>query len=184
MTPGAIRFHPARTYYSLAAVALGLGAFSVWWARTWLLAAVPAALFFLTAGLLLWLATRPVIEVSGEGLRIGNEFIRWKDVRRVDQTGWIAPLVAYLTLSGKKRIRIVYPGETVHSNRLLRLIQQHSTQALINGVPWRQIFGDAAPRQAVQPAPERPRILREEDEAEVERLYQKLRSAGRLDPEK
>ncbi len=184
MTPGAIRFHPARTYYTLAAVALGLGAFSVWWARTWLLAAVPAALFFLTSALVLWLATRPVIEVSEEGLRIGNEFIRWQDVRRVDQTGWIAPLVAYLTLAGKRRIRIIYPGETVHSNRLLRLIQQHSTQAMINGVPWRQIFGDAAPRQAVQPAPERPRILREEDEAEVERLYQKLRSAGRLDPEK
>ncbi|MGQ9918109.1 MAG: DUF3093 family protein [Bryobacteraceae bacterium] len=184
MTPGAIRFHPARTYYTLAALALSLGAFSAWWARTWLPAAVPAALFFLTAGLVLWLATRPVIEVSEEGLKIGKEFIPWQHVRRVDQTGWIAPLVAYLTLTGKKRIRIIYPGETVHSNRLLRLIQQHSTQALINGVPYRQIFGDTAPRQTAQPAEQRPRILREEDEAEVERLYQKLRSAGRLDPEK
>jgi len=184
VTPGAIRFHPARTYLTLAAIALGLGAFSGWWARMWLPAAIPAGLFLATAGLALWLAFRPVIEVSEEGLRIGREFIPWKDIRRVDQTGWIAPLVADLTLVGKRRIRIIYPGETSNSNRLLRLIQQNSTQALINGVPYRQIFGDTAPAQRVQPAQQRPRLLREEDEAEVERLYQKLRSAGRLDPEK
>lgn len=184
MTPGAIRFHPARTYLTLAAVALGLGAFSGWWARAWLPALIPAVLFVATAGLALWLATRPVIEVSEEGLRIGNEFIRWNEIRRVDQTGWIAPLVAYLTVAGKKRIRLIYPGETVHSNRLLRLIQQQSTQALINGVPHRQIFGETSGSPAVQPAAQRPRLLREEDEAEVERLYHKLRTAGRLDPEK
>ena len=184
MTPGAIRFHPARTYLTLAAIALGLGFFSAWWARNWLLALIPAVLFLATAGFALWLATRPVIEVSEEGLRIGEQFICWKDVRRVDQTGWIAPLVAYLTLVGKRRVRIIYPGESAHSNRLLRLIQQHSTQALINGVPYRQIFGDTAPAQPVQPPSQRPRLLREEDEAEVERLYHKLRSAGRLDPEK
>jgi hypothetical protein len=184
VTPGAIRFHPARTYLTLAAVALGLGVFSGWWARAWLPAAIPAALFVATAGLALWLATRPVIEVSEEGLRIGGEFVPWRDIKRVDQTGWIAPLVAYLTLTGKKRIRLIYPGETVHSNRLLRLIQQHATQALINGVPHRQIFGDTSPSSAVQPAQQRPRLLREEDEAEVERLYHKLRTAGRLDPEK
>ncbi|MFZ5929013.1 MAG: DUF3093 family protein [Acidobacteriota bacterium] len=184
MTPGAIRFHPARTYLTLAAVALGLGAFSGWWARAWWPAAIPAVLFLATAGLALWLATRPVIEVSEEGLRLGREFIRWRDIKRVDQTGWIAPLIAYLTLTGKRQIRLVYPGETVHSNRLLRLIQQHSTQALINGVPHRQIFGDSALVPPVQPAQQRPRLLREEDEAEVERLYHKLRSAGRLDPEK
>lgn len=184
MTPGAIRFHPARTYLTIAAVALGLAVFSGWWTRLWLPAAIPAALFLATGGLALWLASRPVIEVSEEGLRIGSEFIAWRDIRRVDQTGWIAPLVADLTLSGKRRIRLIYPGETVNSNRLLRLIQQNATQALINGVPWRQIFGDTAPQQRAEPARQRPRLLREEDEAEVERLYQKLRTAGRLDPEK
>lgn len=184
MTPGAIRFHPARAYLTMAAIALGLAVFSGWWTRLWLPAAIPAALFLASGGLALWLALRPVIEVSEEGLRIGNDVIAWRDIRRVDQTGWIAPLVADLTLVSKRRIRIVYPGETASANRLLRLIQQNSTQALINGVPWRQIFGDVAEPQRVQPAPQRPRLLREEDEAEVERLYQKLRSAGRLDPEK
>lgn len=184
MTPGAIRFLPARTYLTLAAVALGLGAFSGWWARAWLPALVPAVLFLATAGLTLWLATRPVIEVSEEGLRIGGRLIGWSEIKRVDQTGWIAPLVAHLTLAGNRRIRLIYPGETVYSNRLLRLIQQHSTQALINGVPHRQIFGETSPAPAVQPAAQRPRLLREEDEAEVERLYHRLRSAGSLDPEK
>lgn len=184
MAQGAIRFHPARTYFTLAAVALGLGAFSGWCARSWLPAVIPALLFVATSGLILWLALRPAIEVSEEGILVGTKMIPWRDIRRVDQTGWISPMVADLTLADKTRLRVIYPGETQNSNRLLRIIQQYSTCALINGVPHRQIFGETAPApKDAQPAP-RVRILREEDEAEVERLYHKLRTAGRIDPEK
>jgi hypothetical protein len=84
-------------------------------------------------------------------------------------------------------LRLVYPGETRQSNHLLRIIQQRSTAALINGVPYRQLFGDPARAEASSVPHEEPagfRLLTEADEAEVERLYQKLRAAGRLDPEK
>ncbi|MBI4889364.1 MAG: hypothetical protein HY821_01985 [Acidobacteria bacterium] len=180
----AVRFAPARSYLTAAAVAFGLAAFSGWIALRWLPAAVPAILLLMSAAAVLWLALRPAIYVSDAGLSVESASIRWSEVRRVDQTGWVSPLVVYLTLCGGSRLRLVYPGETEESNRLLRMIQQRSTSALINGVPYRQIFGDPKPAQpAAQPAPKF-RLLTEDDEVEVERLYQKLRTAGRIDPEK
>jgi len=64
---------------------------------------------------------------------------------------------------------------------LLRLIQQRCTQALINGVPHSSIFGEPPQPKAGVAAPQPPRILSDEDAAEVERMFQILRSAGRLD---
>jgi len=181
-----IRFTPARTYLTVAAVALGLAAFSAWCAYSWLPAAIPAVLFVASAIFVLWLGLRPAIEVTDTTLKAGKRVISWTDVRRVDQTGWVSPMVADLTLADNSRLRLIYPGETESSNRLLRMIQQRATLALINGVPHRQLFGES-PRQkaaaAPQPAPKF-RLLTDEDEAEVERLYQKLRTAGSLDPEK
>ena len=180
-----IRFTPARTYLTAAAVAFGLAAFSGWCAFNWLPAAIPAALFALSAFFVLWLGIRPAIEVTEDTLKTGNTAIEWDEIRRVDQTGWISPMVADLTLQDGTRVRLLYPGETEQSNRLLRMIQQRSTKALINGVPHRQIFGEPAQPAAREPMESpRYRLLTEDDEAEVERLYQKLRTAARLDPEK
>lgn len=180
-----IRFTPARTYLTAAAVALGLAAFSGWCAWSWLPAAVPAILFVITALLILWLAMRPAIQITDSHLIVGKRSIAWSDVRRVDQTGWVSPMVADLSLADQTRLRIIYPGETETSNHLLRLIQQRSEKSLINGVPYRQIFGEPAPPKTPETLPSpRYRLLNEEDEADVERLYQKLRTAGRLDPEK
>jgi hypothetical protein len=181
---GVLRFTPARTYLSAAAVALGLTVFSAWWATRWLPAAVPALLLGASAGLVLFLGLRPAVEVTDLHIRAGRWTALWSEVRRVDQTGWVSPLVLDLTLQSGERMRLIYPGETAASNQLLREIQQRSTGALINGVPWRQLFGQPREEQAKPlPAP-RYHLLTEEDEAEVERLYHKLRSAGRLDPEK
>lgn len=180
-----IRFTPARTYLTAAAVAFGMAAFSGWCAVSWMLAAIPAVLFALSACFVLWLGLRPAIEVAETDLRVGGQTIAWDEIRRVDQTGWVSPMVAYLTMADGAKIRLLYPGETEQSNRLLRMIQQRATKSMINGVPHRQIFGDP-PQEATREALPSPkyRLLTEEDEAEVERLYQKLRAAGRLDPEK
>jgi len=179
-----MRFLPARTYLSSAAVALGLAAFSAWCGLRWWPAYIPAGLFVLSGALLLYLAFRPAIEVTDEGLVIGQSVIDWNDVRRVDQTGWISPMVVDLTLMSQKKVRLIYPGERVNSNRLLRLMQQRSSLALINGVPWRRIFGASAQiEKPTLPSP-RYRLLNEGDEAEVERLYQQLRAAGRFDADK
>lgn len=179
---------------------MGLAVFSGWCAYRWLPAAVPAVLLAASAGGVLWLGLRPSIEVTQEALRTGKRTILWREVRRVDQTGWVSPMVVDLTLADQTKIRLIYPGETEHSNRLLRIIQQRSTEALINGVPYRRIFGESVQRDAraketgsketgaretgAKLSSPRYRLLTEDDEAEVERLYQKLRAAGRLDPEK
>ena len=179
-----IRFHPTRVYLLSAAVALGLAVFSGWWATAWLPAVIACILFLASAALVLTLALQPAIEIREDVLAIGKREIRWERIRRVDQTGWVAPLVLYLTLSDGGRVRLIYPGDMETSNRLLSLIQQNSSLALINGVPYRQIFGEpVSPVKPPLPAP-RYRVLTEEDEAEVERLYQKLKTAGHLDPEK
>lgn len=183
-----IRFTPARTYLTAAAVALGLAAFSGWCALSWLPAAIPAVLLLASACFVLWLGLHPTVEVTDTHLHFGKRQIVWTSVRRIDQTGWVAPMVVDLTLAEGPKIRLIYPGDTESANRLLRLIQQRSTQSLINGVPHAQIFGEMAkpqspaPKEAV-PSPRRP-LLTPEDEAEVERLYHRLRTAGRLDPEK
>lgn len=181
-----MRFTPARTYLTAAAVALGLAVFSGWWARTWLPAAIPAALFVASGGLVLFLGLRPAITIREKGLSIGKRPIEWKEIRRVDQTGWVSPLVAYLTLADGERVRILYSGTLESCNHLCRMLQQSSTDALINGIPHRQIFGDPTEAKPVaKPVPPpRYRLLTEEDEAEVERLYQRLKTAGHLDPEK
>lgn len=179
-----IRFTPSRTYLSAAAIAFGLAAFSGWCARTWPAAAIPAVLFVGSAGLVLYLGTRPSIEVRDSGVILGSRRVLWNEIRRVDQTGWISPLVVYLTLAGGERIRVLFPGSIESCNHLLRLLQQNSTQALLNGIPHRQVWGEPS---SAPPAPEqspRVRLLTEEDEAEVERLYQKLKTAGHLDPDK
>ncbi len=181
-----MRFSPARSYLSSAAVALGLAVFCAWLAVKWWPAAIPAAFFLASGAVVLFLALRPPIEVTESGLTFGKTSIRWIDIRRVDQTGWISPMVIDLTLVSRNKIRLVYPGERSNSNRLLRSIQQNASMALINGVPWRQIFGPPPDEEAGNkplPGP-RYRLLTADDEAEVERLYHQLRSAGRFDADK
>ncbi len=176
------RFAPSRLYLTAAAVSLGLTAFSVWCALRWWPAGIAALLFAATSALILWLATRPVIGISQHSLTLGRREIAWRRIRRVDQTGWVAPLVLYLTVEGGERLRLLYPGDAESSNELLTLIQQKSVSALINGIPWPRIFGapqEPAPEQMEQPAP-RVKVLTDQDEAEVERLYQQLRTAGRF----
>ena len=54
--------------------------------------------------------------------------------------------------------------------------------ALLDGIPYRQYWGEVlAPSERKQAALPRYRILRPEDEAEVERLYQRLKTVGNLD---
>lgn len=181
-----MRFTPARTYLTASAVAFGLAAFSVWCALAWKPAWIPAILLALSGGLVLFLALRPVVEISERALQIGKRRIEWRAIRRIDATGWVSPLVAYLTLADGQQVRLIYPGNVDRSQRLMRMMQQRAHLALIDGVPHSQIFGEPEEPAATRHNLVAPKIkiLTADDEAEVERLYQKLRTAGHLDPEK
>lgn len=182
-----VRYTPSRTYITAAAVAMGMAAFSAWCAWSWWPAAIPTVLLIASAGVVFWLAARPAVEVDEYCLRIRDRSIPWTSIRRVDQTNWISPMVVDLTMADRFRLRIVYPGDAAHSARLLETIQKNSRLALLNGIPHAKIYGEPIDQQPpvgrTMPSP-RYRLLNEDDEAEVERLYQKLKTAGRLDPDK
>ena len=149
----------------------------------WAPAFIPALLFFLSAVLLFVMATRPPVEVHEGYLSIGKRVVPWMDIRRLDRTGWISPLVVNITLFDDSRLTLVYPGDLDSCNSLLRHLRRLSRDALIDGVPYRQYWGEMlAPGADKKPVPPpRYRVLRPEDEAEVERLYQRLKTVGNLD---
>src|ERR1700719_2669274 len=134
------------------------------------------------AGLSGWLGTqrhlafRPAIEIHEGYVSIGSRIIPWMDIRRLDRTtGWISPLIVRITLFDDSRLMLVYPGDLDSCNSLLRHLRRLSRDALIDGIPYRQYWGEAlAPGNERKQVPlPRYRILRPEDEAEVERLYQR-----------
>ncbi len=100
--------------------------------------------------------------------------------------GWISPLIIRITLFDDSRLLLVYPGDLDSCNSLLRHLRRLSRDALIDGIPYRQYWGEVLRHRATErkqhsrPLP-RYRILRPEDEAEVERLYQRLKTVGNLD---
>jgi len=178
------RYVPARHYLSFGLTALALAAFSGWLGLEWTPAFVPAVLFLLSSALLLILAFRPLIEVHEEFLSIGKRRVLWMDIRRLDRTGWISPLIVRLTMFDDSKLILIYPGDLERCNDLLRHLRRLSRDALIDGIPYRQYWGEAlnpGPERRQLPSP-RYRLLRPEDEAEVERLYQRLKTVGHIDP--
>jgi hypothetical protein len=183
------RYVPARHYISFGAAALALAGCSGWFGfSTWTPAFVPAAVFLIIAAVMLALAFRPEIKVFDDHLEIGKRLIPWQDVRRVDRTGWVSPLVVRLTLYDEETVVVIYPGEVDCCKHLLRTIRQMATSAVIDNVPYRQYWGEllgsplhegSDARQLTAP---RYRVLRPEDEEEVERLYFLLKTVGHIDP--
>jgi hypothetical protein len=165
--------------------ALVLCAFSAGavWQWEWVAAGLAAGLFLGVACVLLCFGLRPAIELDQTHLKVGKRRIPWTDIRRVDRTGWLSPLLIHLTLFDDSRLLVVYPGDLDSANSLLRNVRRGAREALIDGVPYRQFWGQpGAGRSDPKPLPSpRYRLLRPEDEAEVERLYQKLKSVRRLD---
>jgi hypothetical protein len=182
------RYLPARHYLWFGISAVVLAGLCAWLGTTLHIAYVPAGLFLLTASLLFILAFRPAIEIHEGYLAVGGRIIPWMDIRRLDRTGWISPLIIRITLFDDSRLMLVYPGDLDSCNSLLRHLRRLSRDSLIDGIPYRQYWGEVlAPtterkqQQQQQPPLPRYRILRPEDEAEVERLYQRLKTVGNLD---
>jgi hypothetical protein len=176
------RYSPSKNYLWASAAAFGLALSSVWFALNWAPAAIPCGLFVVSALILLILGTRPAIEIHPGFLAIGSRHIDWSSVRRVDRTGWISPLVLKLTLENRHRVLLVYPGDLDSSNSLLRHVRRMSREALLDGVTYRSFWGDEPEVEKKPLTSPKYQILRSEDEEEVERLYQRLKAVGHLDP--
>jgi hypothetical protein len=177
------RYLPARHYLSFGIIAIALAVFSGWLGLDWTPAFIPAALFFSSSILLLLMALRPPIEIHDGHLAVGKRIVPWMDIRRLDRTGWISPLIVRITLFDDTRLLLIFPGDLDSCNSLLRHLRRLSRDAMIDGVPYRQYWGEvlASGADRKQIPPPRYRLLRQEDEAEVERLYQRLKTVGNLD---
>jgi len=177
------RYSPSRSYIVASVAAAVLGVSCTWFAVRWQPAILAVGLFIATAAVLLYLALRPVIEIEEESLVIGRRRISWNDIERVDRTGWISPLIAHLTLSGGQRLLLVYPGDLDSANSLLRHLRRFAKNALIDGIPHNQFWGEEVIGTGEEEKSQSPPsgMLSKEDEEEVERLYQRLKTVGHLD---
>ena len=174
------RYVPARHYVSFGVVALALAGFSAWLGMSWSPAFFPAAMFLLSAILLLALAA---ITGHDDHVQIGKRIIPWQDVRSVDRTGWISPLVVKLSMLDDEAVWLVYPGEVDGCKHLLRTLRQMASYARIDGIPYRQYWGEMlGAQEARRMASPRYRVLRIDDEEEVERLYFLLKTVGHIGP--
>jgi len=179
------RYLPAKHYLWLGMASVLFAGLCAWFGTTLPLSFVASAGFVITSIFLFAMAFRPAIEIHEGYLSIGKRIIPWMDIRRLDRTGWISPLIVRVTLFDDSRLMLVYPGDLDSCNSLLRHLRRLSRDALIDGIPYRQYWGEvlaptAADRKQQSPPP-RYRVLRPEDEAEVERLYQRLKTVGNLD---
>ena len=93
-----MRYLPARHYLSFGIVAFALAAFSGWLGLGWAPGFIPCVLFLISGVVLLYMAYRPAIEIHPHHLSMGSRTIHWLDIRRVDRTGWVSPLIVRLTL--------------------------------------------------------------------------------------
>jgi hypothetical protein len=191
------RYRPSRRYILFALLAICGTLFSAWtglrWPSTW----IAAALFGATSAALIALLWQPVVEIHETHLQLGRRIIPWREIRKLDQTGWIAPLAVTLTLANDRRVVVLYAGDMDSSTSLLRHLRRYSRNALLDGIPYRQAWGEprekpelekrSEPRKTLESGPQRkpPAIhrplLRPEEEEEIERMFQRLKSVGRLD---
>jgi Protein of unknown function (DUF3093) len=175
------RYTPCRRFLLLTLVAIFGALLSAWMGLRWAPSWIAAGLFAVSGALLLVVTLRPSIEIHETHLAIGRRVMPWSDIRRIDQTGWNAPLAVHLTLADQQRILLVYPGDLDSSTSLLRHLRRYSRQALLDGMPYRQFWGEPAAANDEPPkAPKYP-LMRPEDEEEIERMFQRLKSVGRLD---
>lgn len=177
-------YSPSRHYLTAGLAALALAAFSGWWAMGWAPGWIAAFLFLLTAVVFLGLALRPPIEIYEHHLAIGRTIIPWNQILRLDRTSCVSPLIVHLTLTGDRRITLIYPGDADAGKSLLRHLRRCAKDALIDGIPYRQFWGELLPgthdrRQLPSP---KYQLLRAEDEADVERMFQQLKTVGHIDP--
>src|ERR1044071_2723963 len=102
------RYLPARQYWWFGAAAALFSGLCAWFGLTASLAFIPAGGFLLAAVFLFVMALRPAIEIHEGYLSIGKRIVPWMDIRRLDRTGWISPLIVRITLFNDERIVLIY----------------------------------------------------------------------------
>jgi hypothetical protein len=148
------------------------------------LAFIPGGLCALTAVLLFWLSARAIIRVGETQFNIGDRAIAWREVREINSTKFVSPLVLSVKLTNSRRKLLIYPGEPGRIAHLIAQLRKNAHLATFDGVAYRDFWTWASLTGLPGDAPvlEQPvRMLSHDEEDEIERMYQTLKTVGRLD---
>ena len=179
--PVPIKCYRASPYFRWAGfVALAIAGFSVWIALGWAYAWIAVGLALASAAVDFILGFAPRIAIYESHLKMGDRLIPWAQIRRLDRIVSM-PLLVRATLADRRRVFMIHAGDFESSHSLLRHLRRFSREALIDGVPHLQFWGSAAGSEPKQLPPPHYPLLIPEDEAEVERLFQQLKTVGHLD---
>ena len=83
------------------------------------LAFIPGGLCALTSGVLFWLACRPLIRVATTQFNIGERAVAWQEVREINTSRFLSPLILKLKLTNSRRRTLIFPGEPERIAKLL-----------------------------------------------------------------
>lgn len=177
-----MRYLPAATYLRVGMLLACLSAIALLLARYNAHVMPAAVLLGVAAVAVLVLALRSPIEIHDSHLQVGRRVVPWEAVSHVHAPSLLAPLALPLTLNSDRGYLLVYPGSAESGRMLLHQIRRHARFALIDGLPYRQYWDEdlEAFRDRCLVTDQQWNVLSPEDEEEVERLFQKLRSDGSL----
>jgi hypothetical protein len=184
MEPSVEIFTPSRLYARMGWAALAGSVVCVLCGLRAPLAFVPGFLCACTSAFLFWLTARPLIRVGENQFNLGNRAIAWREVREINSSRFVSPLVLKIKLTNSRQKILVFPGEPERIARLLFYLRKNSQLASFDGVAYRDYWTwtDMAGSRSENVAVEHPvRMLSAEEEEEIERMYHKLKSVGHLD---
>ncbi len=184
MEPTVEIFVPSRLYSRVGWAALAGSVVCVLCGFRAPLAFVPGVLCAGTAAALFWLAARPAIRIGETQFNIGERAIAWREIREINTSRFLSPLVLHLQLTNARRRILIYPGEPERIEKLLLQLRKNSQLATFDGVAYRDYWTWLSMNgsRSETPVLDQPvRMLSSEEEDEIERLYQKLKTVGRLD---
>jgi hypothetical protein len=184
MEPSVEMFVPSRLYSRVGWAALAGVLVSVLCGFRAPLAFIPGFLCAATAGILFWLAARPPVRIGDSQFNIGERAIAWREVREINSSRFLSPLILKIRLTNSRHVMLFYPGEPERIEQLLFQLRKNSYLASFDGVAYRDYWTWLTLNGSEKDSPvlEQPvRMLSPDEEDEIERLYQKLKTVGRLD---
>ena len=183
-SPYVENFVPSRLYSRVGWAALAGSLISVLCGFRAPLAFIPGFLCAATAAGLFWLASRPAVRIGDSQFNIGDRSIDWREVREINSSRFLSPLILRIKLTNSRHAVLVYPGEPERIEQLLFQLRKNSHLAAFDGVAYRDYWTWVSLNgsRSDNPGLEQPvRMLSVDEEDEIERLYQKLKTVGRLD---
>jgi hypothetical protein len=145
---------------------------------------IPALLCGVTSVLLFWLFARPRISIGENQFSIGDRSIAWREVKEINSTRLISPLLLRIKLTNGRKCLMLFPGQPDRISKLRYQLRRNSTFATFDGVSYKDYWtwSSMGMLQGADPALDQPvRMISHDDEEEIERLYRQLKSVGRLD---